>query len=128
MIKVKSINLKHNILLIFIFFFGYGLFSQEFLCDIQINSQQIQETDKRIPMTTNHANMLLKRAQHKHKISVPVSTHTLRKTFGRRIYDKNPCEDTLIKLSEIYQHRSVAQTRVYLGLRREELDAMYLDM
>ncbi len=58
-----------------------------------------------------------------------ISTHSLRKTFGRRVYDVNGKSDAaLILLSEIFSHASVATTRRYLGLRQEEIDDVYLNL
>lgn len=55
------------------------------------------------------------------------STHSLRKTFGRRVVDMaGPnAEMALIKLSEIFNHASPLVTRRYLGLRQEELGEIY---
>lgn len=58
-----------------------------------------------------------------------ISTHSLRKTFGRRVYDKyNESEKALVYLSELFSHSSISVTRVYLGLREEELQNIYLDI
>lgn len=57
------------------------------------------------------------------------STHSLRKSFGRQIYDNNhQSEHSLILLSEIFCHSSVSITRRYLGLRREEIGNVYLSL
>ena len=55
------------------------------------------------------------------------SSHSLRKTFGRRVVEMagTNSEMALIKLSDIFQHSSVKTTRIYLGLRREELLETY---
>lgn len=55
------------------------------------------------------------------------STHSLRKTFGRRVVDMAgpDAEMSLIKLSEIFNHASPLVTRRYLGLRQEELGEVY---
>ena len=56
-----------------------------------------------------------------------VSTHSLRKSFGRRVYDSNnKSEHALILLSDMFCHASVAITRRYLGLRQEEIDGVYM--
>lgn len=58
-----------------------------------------------------------------------VSTHSLRKSFGRHVYEINGrSEDCLIKLSELFQHSSMAITRRYLGIRREELGNLYMNL
>jgi len=58
-----------------------------------------------------------------------VSTHSLRKSFGRRVYEANKrSEHSLILLSDIFQHSNTAITRRYLGLRQEEIDNVYLNL
>lgn len=56
-----------------------------------------------------------------------VSTHSLRKTFGRRVVEMAgpDAEMALIKLSELFNHSSPMVTRRYLGLRQEELGEVY---
>ena len=55
------------------------------------------------------------------------STHSLRKTFGRRVVEMAGVnsEMALIKLAEIYNHVNLQVTRTYLGLRQEELGEVY---
>ena len=55
------------------------------------------------------------------------STHTMRKTFGRKVVDSagKDAEMALIRLSEIFNHSSPQITRRYLGLRQEELGEVY---
>ncbi|SHF81773.1 tyrosine-type recombinase/integrase [Dysgonomonas macrotermitis] len=55
------------------------------------------------------------------------STHTMRKTFGRQVYNNagNNAELALVKLSELFNHSDVRTTRKYLGLRSEELMEAY---
>ena len=57
------------------------------------------------------------------------STHSLRKTWARRIWENENVlgrgEQSLVVLSEIMNHSSVAITRRYLGLRQEEIGQIY---
>jgi integrase len=58
-----------------------------------------------------------------------ISSHSLRKTFGRRVWENNKeSEKALIYLSELYNHSNTAITRIYLGIRQEELDNIYLSL
>ena len=58
-----------------------------------------------------------------------ISNHTLRKTFGRRVYENNGrTEDALNYLSEIFNHASLRETRKYLGIRQEELNDIYINL
>ena len=68
--------------------------------------------------------VLLKKMQIKYKLSVKnFSCHSLRKTFGRQVYNMNSdnSELALVKLMELFNHSSVSITKRYLGLRQEEL-------
>lgn len=57
------------------------------------------------------------------------STHTFRKSWARKIYENELKEGrgemALLKLSELLNHSSPAITRIYIGLRQEELADMY---
>ena len=58
-----------------------------------------------------------------------VSSHSLRKTFGRRVYEMNGrSEHSLVLLSDIFGHSNLALTRRYLGLRKEEISNVYLNL
>jgi integrase len=58
-----------------------------------------------------------------------VSSHSLRKSFGRHVYDRNgQSENALTVLSEMLNHESLKTTRIYLGLRREELGNVYMNL
>lgn len=57
------------------------------------------------------------------------SSHTLRKTFARRVYDLNgQTEDALIVLSQILNHNGPAMTRKYIGITRERIADIYLSL
>lgn len=59
-------------------------------------------------------------------VAPTISTHTLRKTFGRRYYDSHGQTDySLHILSDMFRHSNVALTRRYLGLRQDEFDNGY---
>ena len=58
-----------------------------------------------------------------------ISSHSLRKTFGRRVWENNGETDkALIKLSEIFNHSTPSVTKRYLGIRQQELDDVYLSL
>ena len=56
-----------------------------------------------------------------------LSTHSMRKTFGYRVYSTSGdnAEVALVKLMELFNHSSVAITKRYLGIRAEELQECY---
>ncbi len=79
------------------------------------------------PVTVQHVNRGLKEMFQ--GLDVNISSHSLRKTFGRRVMEQNSYSaEALIKLCELFNHSSPATTRIYLGLRQEELDEVYLNI
>jgi len=73
-------------------------------------------------------NVILKEIKTKYKLSVKnFSCHSLRKTFGRQVYNKNSenAEMALVKLMDLFNHSSVSITKRYLGLKQEELLQTY---
>lgn len=79
-------------------------------------------------LTIQMVNRHFKTIKIKYQIKVRnFSTHSLRKTFGRRVVDMAgaDAEMALIKLGELYNHSSPMITRRYLGLRQEELGEVY---
>ncbi len=73
-------------------------------------------------------NVVLKEIKSKYKLKINnFSCHSLRKTFGRQVYNQNSenAEMALIKLMELFNHSSVSITKIYLGLRQEELLTTY---
>lgn len=72
-----------------------------------------------------HVNVLIK----KHFSGKNISTHSLRKSFGRRVWENNNKNDeALMYLSDIFNHSSTAITRKYLGIRAEEIKNIYLNL
>ena len=68
----------------------------------------------------------LNRLMQKHFSGPRISTHSLRKTFGRRVWEVNGETDkALIYLSNIFEHSSTEVTRTYLGIKQEEIDSIY---
>lgn len=58
-----------------------------------------------------------------------ISSHSLRKSFGRRVYNLNgQSENALNSLSEVFNHRDIATTRKYLGIRQEEINEIYMNL
>ena len=57
------------------------------------------------------------------------SSHLCRKTFGRRVWSQdNHSERSLIYLSEIFGHASVATTRRYLGITQAQIADVYMKL
>jgi integrase len=78
--------------------------------------------------TIQRINVILKEIKRKYRLKVKnFSCHSLRKTFGRQVYNMNSenSELALVKLMELFNHSSIAITKRYLGLRQEELLQTY---
>ena len=78
--------------------------------------------------TIQAINRILKDTKKKYKVKIKnFSCHSLRKTFGRQVYNMNSenSELVLVKLMELFNHSSVSITKRYLGLRQEEILETY---
>ena len=82
------------------------------------------------PLTVMGANLRIKQALADYRFkTLNPSSHCLRKTFARRVYEANGrTEDALILLSQILNHTGPAMTRRYIGLTREVVADAYLSL
>jgi len=75
--------------------------------------------------------LILKKVKDRyHVTSAKVfSSHTLRKTFGRRVWlnecDRGRGDQALVLLCDVFGHANVATTKRYLGIRQEEILSVY---
>jgi integrase len=84
-------------------------------------------TQKGSIITIQHLNVMLKKLLKEKGLNV--SSHSMRKTFGRRVYfNNNESEKALMYLMELYNHSSLMMTKKYLGIRQEELNNIYLSL
>ena len=74
-------------------------------------------------ITIQMVNKTLHGLKDRYNLSVDhFTSHSLRKTFARRIYDTaTDREYALIKLGSVLGHSNVSITRRYLGIQREEI-------
>lgn len=87
-------------------------------------------SQKKMVFSNQRLNVLLKEMKKKYKIKIGAfSNHTLRKTYGRKIYntaiEQGQGDMALILLMDIFNHSSPAITKRYLGIRQEELNATF---
>ena len=78
--------------------------------------------------TIQRINVILKEIKKKYRLKVKnFSCHSLRKTFGRQVYNMNSenSELALVKLMELFNHSTISITKRYLGLRQEEILETY---
>jgi integrase len=81
-------------------------------------------------LTISYINKRLKFVFKKYNVTVKnPSSHTLRKTFGKRIYESdNKSERALVYLSEIFSHSSISTTRKYIGITQEAISDLYMNL
>jgi len=86
-------------------------------------------SQKNSVISTQHLNIKLKEIFTHLLLSHCISSHSLRKTFGRRVYDKNgQSEKALLKLSEVFNHSKISITKKYLGITKEEIEDIYFNL
>ena len=82
-----------------------------------------------MPLSVQRVNVLLKQIKAKYCLKTVrnISSHSLRKTFGRKVFESagENANMALVRLSELFNHSNVAITKIYLGIRQEELLETY---
>lgn len=89
---------------------------------IFINKYGTKSIDK------SYVNVKLKELVKKYRIKIDgnVSTHTFRKTLGRRVMEvNNYSNESLVLLMELFGHSSMSITKRYLGIREQEIHNVY---
>ena len=83
-------------------------------------------------ITRQYINTKLKKIAVKYKITKDpssIKSHSLRKSFGRRVFEANDgSERSLILLSDILNHTSIKTTKIYLGIRDKEIEDVYVNL
>lgn len=82
------------------------------------------------PYTIKHINEMLKVFRVKYRLKIGnFSTHTFRKTFGRKLYDESRNKsEALLLLNKIFKHSSIEVTKAYIGLTQEEIKDVFLSI
>jgi integrase len=89
---------------------------------IFINKYGTKSIDK------SYVNVKLKEIIKMYRIRLDgnVSTHTFRKTLGRRVMEvNNYSNESLILLMDLFGHSSMSITKRYLGIREQEIHNVY---
>lgn len=95
---------------------------------IQNNNEFCFLSRKNVVMSTQRINVRLKEIKQRYNVKIDnFSCHSLRKAFGRKVFESSGenAQMALVKLSELFNHSSVAITKIYLGLREKELLETY---
>ncbi len=83
-------------------------------------------------ISIQYINQHLKRIAVEYKITKDpnsIKSHSLRKSFGRRVFEVNDnSELALILLSDILNHTSAKTTKAYLGIRDKEIADVYANL
>ena len=96
--------------------------------NITDDNQKCFLSQKKVVYSTQRINVLLKEIKAKYHLKVEhFSTHSMRKTFGRKVYESagSDAAMALMRLSELFNHSSPRITKIYLGIRQEELLQTY---
>ncbi len=89
---------------------------------IFINNYGTKAIDK------SYVNVVLKEIVKKYRIKLDgnVSTHTFRKTLGRRVMEvNNYSNEILVLFMDLFGHSSMSLTKRYLGIREQEIHDVY---
>lgn len=81
------------------------------------------------PISVQYVNSKLKQIFEQYNIKGQYSSHFMRKSLGRQVWTKNNySEQALILLSQLFNHSSIQTTKIYLGIRDEEISNLYLSV
>jgi len=82
------------------------------------------------PINIQYVNRMLPRFLNEINIACSnAGSHTLRKTFGKQIYESSgKSEHALIMLSELLHHSSIQSTRQYIGISEKDYQAAYMNL
>ncbi len=77
------------------------------------------------PISRQHAHFILKDAAECIGIKEPISTHSMRKTWGYHAFKQGV---SLALIMEALNHSSIGNTKKYLGITQDELDSIYINL
>lgn len=83
-------------------------------------------------ISRQYINQKLKKIATRYKITKDpssIKSHSLRKSFGRRVFENNDSSElSLLLLSDILNHGSPKTTKIYLGIRDREIQDVYVNL
>ena len=83
------------------------------------------------PFNVQYVNRKLKEISKKYLNGnkINFSSHSFRKTLGRHVWAINDySEKSLVLLGEMFNHSSVKITKIYLGIKEQEIGDVYLNL
>ena len=97
-------------------------------CYLKIKPRTLSEfiftSQKGSIYSVQRINVILKDLRTKYNLKIKnFSSHSLRKSFGREIFNRSAenAELAIVKLSQLFNHSNPAITRRYLGISQKEL-------
>lgn len=94
----------------------------------RVNDEFIFTSQKGTVYSIQRINVVLKDLKVKYNLKIKnFSSHSLRKSFGREIFNRSAenAELAIVKLSQLFNHSNPAITRRYLGISQKELMDTY---
>jgi integrase len=88
-------------------------------------SQKPRHSDNQYRITKQHAWRILSNAARACGLNYKIGTHSLRKTFGYRLYQKDVSIELIQKL---LNHSSPAITLAYIGITQDDMDEAILGL
>jgi integrase len=83
-------------------------------------------------INVQYVNRRLKEIVTKYNLQIPAnstSSHLFRKTLGRHSWEMNKySEKSLLLLGDLFNHSSIRITKIYLGIKQEEISDVYLQL
>lgn len=96
--------------------------------NIQDEMEKCFLSRKKVVYSTQRINILFKEIKKLYNLKIDnFSTHTMRKTFGRKIFESagENANIALMRLAELFNHSNPSITRIYLGIKQKELLETY---
>jgi integrase len=118
--KFRRVKLNHQL---------QEIISRLYSTEIDLENLIFQNRFHTAAISVQYVNRKLKELATEYKVSkepTKIKSHSLRKSFGRRVFENNDnSEKSLILLSECLNHSSLKITRTYLGIRDKEIYDIY---
>lgn len=92
---------------------------QRLIDDLSIYIQDLQDTNKLFNLTRDAIHKYLNHRAKKLGYSRQISMHSLRKTFGRMLFEET---NDITIIQKIFNHSSAAITRRYIELDQDEIN------
>lgn len=96
--------------------------AKQALTDLNLGSYD--PNSRLFPFTRQHAHRILKEAFRAAKVPGQVSTHSMRKTFAKKVYER--LDKDLVKTQKALGHVSINSTVSYLSFDQSDIDTAIL--